>query len=84
MKLLSNGMIGIAAALTVAGCATAPKAPIEPHPDTPAYNWKPLFAKDLSDAEVEKDAWRWEGDILRSVQAKPIWTKADWGKSTKR
>ena len=38
------------AAMLIAGCATAPRAPIEPHPDTAAYAWKPLFAKDLSDA----------------------------------
>ena len=59
-------------------CTTVPKAPIEPHPDTPAYDWKPLFANDLSDAEFEKGAWVWEGDVLRSVLDKPIWTKADW------
>ena len=59
-------------------CTTVPKAPIEPHPDTPAYDWKPLFANDLSDAEFEKGAWVWEGNVLRSVLDKPIWTKADW------
>jgi len=66
------------AALLAAGCATAPKAPVEPHPDTPAYPWKPLFAKDLADAEFEKGAWKWDGDVLRSVLEKPIWTKADY------
>ena len=71
-------MMALAGAILLAGCATAPKAPVEPHPDTPAYNWKPLFAKDLSDAELEKGAWRWEGDVLRSVLDKPIWTKADY------
>ena len=64
-KAIANSMILLAAGLTIAGCATAPKASVEPHPDTPAYNWKPLFAKDLSDAEFEKGAWRWEGDVLR-------------------
>ena len=59
-------------------CTTAQRAPVEPHPDTPAYSWKPLFAKDLSDAELEKGSWRWEGDVLRSVTANPIWTKADY------
>ena len=59
-------------------CTTAPKAPIEPHPDTPAYAWKPLFAGDLSNAEFEKGAWRWEGDVLRSILDKPIWSKADY------
>ena len=67
-----------AAAMLVAGCATAPKAPIEPHPDTPAYAWKPLFAKDLSDAEFEKGSWQWDGDVLRSMKPNPIWTKADY------
>ena len=71
-------IVAAAAAALMAGCATAPRAPIEPHPDTPAYAWKPLFAKDLSDAEFEKGAWRWDGDVLRSIEAKPIWTKADW------
>ena len=74
-------MFAAGAALLIAGCATAPqapKAPIEPHPDTPAYAWKPLFAKDLSDAEFKEGAWAWEGDVLRSVLAKPIWTKADY------
>jgi sugar phosphate isomerase/epimerase len=71
-------MMAVGGAILLAGCATAPKAPVEPHPDTPAYNWKPLFAKDLSNAELEKGAWRWEGDVLRSVLDKPIWTKADY------
>ncbi len=71
-------MMAAAGAILLVGCATAPKAPVEPHPDTPAYNWKPLFAGDLSDAEFEKGAWRWEGDVLRSVLDKPIWTKADY------
>ena len=72
-------VVAASAALVLLGaCTTAPKAPIEPHPDTPAYSWKPLFAKDLSDAEFEKGAWAWEGDVLRSLLAKPIWTKADY------
>ena len=71
-------IVAAAAAMLMAGCATAPKAPVEPHPDTPAYPWKPLFAKDLSDAEFKKGAWKWDGDVLRSVQADPIWTKADY------
>ena len=70
--------VAAGAVLLIAGCATAPKAPIEPHPDTPAYAWKPLFAKDLSDAEFKEGAWAWEGDVLRSMQANPIWTKADY------
>ena len=70
--------IAAGAALLLAGCATAPKAPTEPHPDTPAYAWKPLFAKDLSDAEFKAGAWRWDGDELISVQPDPIWTKADY------
>ena len=74
-------MFAAGAALLIAGCATAPqapKAPIEPHPDTPAYAWKPLFAKDLSDAEFKEGSWAWEGDVLRSMKANPIWTKADY------
>ena len=72
-------VVAASAAIVLLGaCTTAPKAPIEPHPDTPAYSWKPLFAKDLSDAEFEKGAWAWEGDVLRSLLAKPIWTKADY------
>ena len=71
-------MMAAECAILLAGCATAPKAPVEPHPDTPAYAWKPLFEKDLSNAEFEKGAWRWEGDVLRSVLAKPIWTAADY------
>ena len=55
MKEERSGMdkkliVAAAAAMLMAGCATAPMAPVEPHPDTPAYPWKPLFAKDLSDA----------------------------------
>lgn len=71
-------IVAAVAALLMAGCATAPRAPVEPHPDTPAYLWKPLFSKDFSDAEFEKGAWKWEGDVLRSVRDKPIWTKADY------
>ena len=52
-------IVAAAAAMLMAGCATAPRAPVEPHPDTPAYSWKPLFADDLSDAEFEKGAWKW-------------------------
>ena len=66
------------AAMLVAGCATAPMAPVEPHPDTAAYAWKPLFAEDLSDADFKEGSWRWDGDVLRSVLADPIWTKADY------
>lgn len=66
-----------AAVLAFAVTATA-EAPVEPHPDTPAYNWKPLFAKDLSDAECEKGSWAWDGEVLRSILDKPIWSKADY------
>lgn len=59
-------------------CTTAPKAADEPHPDTPAYDWRPLFSADLSNAEFADGAWRWDGDVLHSVLDKPIWTKADW------
>ena len=77
--MINKGQIIVASVtLVLAGCATAPKAPNEPHPDTPAYNWKPLFAADLSDAEFEKGSWAWDGNVLRSVLDKPIWTKADW------
>ena len=67
-----------AAAMLVAGCVTAPRAPVEPHPDTAAYAWKPLFAGDLSDAEFAKGSWRWDGEVLRSLKPDPIWTKADY------
>ena len=59
-------IVAAAAAMLMAGCATAPRAPVEPHPDTPAYSWKPLFADDLSDAEFEKGSWKLEGGVLRS------------------
>ena len=78
MKEIARLAAVVPALAMLGACTTVPKAPVEPHPDTPAYAWKPLFAKDLSDAECEKDSWRWEGDVLRSVQAKPIWTKAEW------
>ena len=71
-------IVAAAAAMLMAGCATAPRAPVEPHPDTPAYSWKPLFADDLSDAEFEKGSWKLEGGVLRSLLDKPIWTKADY------
>ena len=70
----------ILSAALAGGCVTAERtsAPVEPHPDTPAYAWKPVFAKDLSDAEFAQGAWAWEGDVLRSKLDKPIWTKADY------
>ena len=42
------------------GCATAPKAYNEPHPDDNAYVWKPLFDKTFSNAEFAAGAWHYD------------------------
>jgi len=78
MTIGAVSAILVAATLAVPCRAVAAEAPVEPHPDTPAYAWKPLFADDLSDAEFEKGAWRYEDGVLVSVLAKPILSKVDY------
>ena len=78
MTIGAISAILVAATLAVPCRAVAAEAPVEPHPDTPAYAWKPLFADDLSDAEFEKGAWRYEEGVLVSVLAKPILSKVDY------
>ena len=61
------------------GCATAPKAYNEPHPDDNAYVWKPLFDKTLSNAEFAAGAWHYDADgYLTPLVDKPIWSRDEY------
>ena len=53
MKVI-NGMVVLAAGLTIAGCVVCP------HPNSDG--WEDVFNKDLSNAECAKPGWAWDKD----------------------
>ena len=70
MKII-NGMVVLAAAAALAGCATCP------HPDSDG--WEDVFNKDLSNAECAKPGWAWDKDgYLTPGTGETLFSKKDY------
>ena len=66
-----KGMAVLAAAVTMAGCATCP------HPDS--AGWEDVFNKDLSNAECAKPGWAWDKDgCLTPGTGETLFSKKDY------
>ena len=74
---LLRPLIGLVTIAAIAiACADSDPAPDAKHPDT--SDWKPLFEKDLSNADGAKH-WKVEDGILSAKHHDTLWTKKSYG-----